>query len=92
MLICVCAPDNELTLLRMKCLISMKRSPDMSPDSKGEMNHEATGEEEEESVPSAERNNGEHVPHVCLTYSARTVQTSTSCKYDLGTVQRFVKF
>lgn len=29
----------------------------MSPDSKGEMNHEATGEEEEEeSVPSAERN------------------------------------
>lgn len=38
----------------------------MSPDSKGEMNHEATGEEEEEeSVPSAERNSGEHLPHVC---------------------------
>lgn len=40
----------------------------MSPDSKGEMNHEATGEEEEESVPSAETNSGEHIatrlPHV----------------------------
>lgn len=47
-LISVCAPDNELTLLRMKCLISIKRRPDMSPDSKGEMNQEATGEEEEE--------------------------------------------
>lgn len=59
----------------------------MSPDSKGEMNHEATGEEEEEeeSVPSAERNSGEHVPHVCLTYSAKKVQTPTSCKYNLGT-------
>lgn len=66
----------------------------MSPDSKGEMNHEATGEEEEEeeeSVPSAERDSGEHVPHVCLTYSARRVQTSTSCKYNSGTVQSFVK-
>lgn len=64
----------------------------MSPDSKGEMNHEATGEEEEEeSVPSAERNSGEHVPHVCLTYGARKVRTSTSCKYSLGTVQGFVK-
>lgn len=45
-LISVCVPDNELTLLRMKCLISIKRTPDMIPDSKGEMNQEATGEEE----------------------------------------------
>ena len=36
--------DVEPTLLRMKCLMSMKRSPDMSPESKGEMNHEDTGE------------------------------------------------
>lgn len=35
----VCEP----TLFRMKCLISMKRHPDMSPESKGEMNHDATG-------------------------------------------------
>lgn len=32
------------TLLRIKCLIIMKSSPDMSPESKGEMNHDATGE------------------------------------------------
>lgn len=36
---CVCEP----TLFRMKCLISMKRHPDMRPESKGEMNHDATG-------------------------------------------------
>lgn len=31
------------TLLRMKYLMSRKRRPDMSPESNGEMNHEATG-------------------------------------------------
>lgn len=32
----------RLTLFRMKCLMMKKRSPDMSPDSRGEMNQEAT--------------------------------------------------
>lgn len=33
--------------MRMKCLMSKKRRPDMSPESRGEMNHEATEEERE---------------------------------------------
>lgn len=80
-LISVRRPDNELTLLRMKCLISIKRRPDMSPDSKGEMNQEATGEGRGE---RACRQHSRARPSRAAK-SARKVPTSALRKYSLGT-------
>ena len=53
-------------MLRMKCLMRKKSRPDIRPDSRGEMNHDATTGERDNVHQHTERDSTETLTHTVL--------------------------